>query len=258
MTTQTDLTKKQLTLILSALDDATRNPANKTEALRAIGRSASRIGVTAEDVLAAAPGLLDERLTPAEFRAELQDRAVGSDGAAAEQLAAVADEAATEPQDGEEGAPAAEVPEVAEPAPTAAGTATTATTEAQPARDPAYYDDYPTRGTPADQGAWAARRDDAAREAEAAAKPTPRAGTKQAQMIEMLKRPEGATVEQIAAATGWQHHTIRGAISGALKKKLGLTIEATRTREVGPNKTGAKGSSTVYRITGSSPATEPA
>ena len=56
------------------------------------------------------------------------------------------------------------------------------------------------------------------------------------QMIEMLKRPEGATVEQIAAATGWQHHTIRGAISGALKKKLGLTVEATRTREVGPNK----------------------
>jgi hypothetical protein len=81
-------------------------------------------------------------------------------------------------------------------------------------------------------------------------KPTPRPGTKQAQMIEMLKRPEGATVEQIAAATGWQHHTIRGAISGALKKKLGLTVEATRTREVGPNKTGAKGSTTVYRITG--------
>jgi hypothetical protein len=70
-------------------------------------------------------------------------------------------------------------------------------------------------------------------------------------MIELLKRPEGATVEQIAAATGWQHHTIRGAISGALKKKLGLTVEASRTREVGPNKTGAKGSSTVYRITGS-------
>jgi len=91
-------------------------------------------------------------------------------------------------------------------------------------------------------------------DAQPTAKPTPRAGTKQAQMIEMLKRPEGATVEQIAEATGWQHHTIRGAISGALKKKLGLTIEATRTREVGPNKTGAKGSSTVYRIVGSDPA----
>jgi hypothetical protein len=82
-------------------------------------------------------------------------------------------------------------------------------------------------------------------------KPTPRAGTKQALMIEMLKRPEGATVEQIAAATGWQHHTIRGAISGALKKKLGLTVEARRsapTAEVGPNQTGANSSSTVYRI----------
>jgi hypothetical protein len=83
------------------------------------------------------------------------------------------------------------------------------------------------------------------------AKPTPRAGIKQAKMIDMLRRPEGATVEQIAAATGWQHHTIRGAISGALKKKLGLTVEATRTREVGPNKAGAKGSVTVYRIVGS-------
>ena len=82
-------------------------------------------------------------------------------------------------------------------------------------------------------------------------KPKLRAGTKQAQMIEMLKRPEGATVEQIAEVTGWQKHTIRGAISGALRKKLGLTVEASRTREVGPNKTGAKGSTTVYRITGS-------
>jgi hypothetical protein len=91
--------------------------------------------------------------------------------------------------------------------------------------------------------------------AASADKPTPRARTKQALMIEMLKRPEGATVEQIAEATGWQYHTIRGAISGALRKKLGLTVEATRTREVGPNKTGAKGSSTVYRITGSGPET---
>ena len=70
-------------------------------------------------------------------------------------------------------------------------------------------------------------------------------------MIELLKRPEGATVEQIAAATGWQHHTIRGAISGALKKKLGLTVEATRTREVGPNKTGAKGSAPPTGSSGS-------
>jgi Protein of unknown function (DUF3489) len=87
----------------------------------------------------------------------------------------------------------------------------------------------------------------------AAATRTPRAGTKQALIIALLKRPEGATVEQIAAATGWQHHTIRGAISGALKKRFGLTVEAIRTREVGPNRTGANGSSTVYRIIGSGP-----
>jgi hypothetical protein len=109
-------------------------------------------------------------------------------------------------------------------------------------------DDAPEGATPAKRQAKAkAAKPDKAAVGE---KPTPRAGTKQAQMIEMLKRAEGATVEQIAAATGWQHHTIRGAISGALKKKLGLTVEATRTHEVGPNKTGAKGSSTIYRITG--------
>ena len=108
----------------------------------------------------------------------------------------------------------------------------------------------PAKGKKAATTARATSEPEAAPGGEPAAKPTPRTGTKQAQMIEMLKRPEGATVEQIAAATGWQHHTIRGAISGALKKKLGLTIEATRTREVGPNKTGAKGSNTVYRIVG--------
>ncbi len=100
----------------------------------------------------------------------------------------------------------------------------------------------------ATKAAPTASKPEAATGAAPTGKPTPRAGTKQALMIEMLKRPEGATVEQIAAATGWQHHTIRGAISGALKKKLGLTVEAIRIREVGPNKTGAKGSSTVYRI----------
>ena len=83
---------------------------------------------------------------------------------------------------------------------------------------------------------------------DATTKPVPRTGTKQALLIDMLKRPEGATVDQIAEATGWQRHTIRGAISGALKKKLGFNVEATRTREVGPNKTGAKGSTTTYRI----------
>jgi Protein of unknown function (DUF3489) len=118
------------------------------------------------------------------------------------------------------------------------------TTQADSAPAPAKRKGKPkaTRAAPT------ATEPEAATGATPTAKPTPRAGTKQALMIDMLKRPEGATVEQIAAATGWQHHTIRGAISGALKKKLGLTVEAIRIREVGPNKTGAKGSATVYRI----------
>jgi hypothetical protein len=106
----------------------------------------------------------------------------------------------------------------------------------------------PAEAAEADPAAPPAAGERKAAPSQPTGKPTPRAGTKQAKMIAMLKRPEGATVEQIAAATGWLHHTIRGAISGALKKKLGLTVEATRTREVGPNKAGAKGSSTVYRI----------
>lgn len=146
----TDFTKQQLSTILSALDDQPRKPANRAAALKAIAKSATTYGLSPDDVLQAAAGLLDGRLSPADFRAELKDQPVP-----------------------------------------------------------------PT-------------------------KPKTRAGTKQARMIEMLRRPEGATVEQIAAATGWQHHTIRGAISGALKKKLGLKIEATK---------GEAG--TVYRIVAS-------
>ena len=55
-----------------------------------------------------------------------------------------------------------------------------------------------------------------------------RAGTKQAQLIAMLEAPEGATVPEIAEATGWQHHTVRGAIAGALKKRLGLDVTSEK------------------------------
>jgi hypothetical protein len=55
-----------------------------------------------------------------------------------------------------------------------------------------------------------------------------RAGTKQAQLIEMLRRPDGATIAEIVAATGWQPHTVRGAIAGALKKKLGLDVTSEK------------------------------
>ena len=60
------------------------------------------------------------------------------------------------------------------------------------------------------------------------AKPRTRDNSKQAQVIAMLRRPEGATIAQICAATGWQAHTVRGTFAGAFKKKLGLTITSSK------------------------------
>jgi hypothetical protein len=56
----------------------------------------------------------------------------------------------------------------------------------------------------------------------------PTQGSKQAQLIALLSRPDGATLDDLTAATGWQRHSIRGAIAGTLKKRLGLTITAER------------------------------
>ena len=65
-----------------------------------------------------------------------------------------------------------------------------------------------------------------------------RAGTKQAQIIALLQRPEGASIAEIVEATSWQPHTARGMISGALKKKLGLRITSAAE----------EGRGTVHRI----------
>ena len=73
------------------------------------------------------------------------------------------------------------------------------------------------------------------------AKPRTRDNSKQAQVIAMLKRAEGATIAQICEATGWQSHTIRGTFSGTLKKKLGLEITSTKEDDKGR----------VYRVLGS-------
>ena len=54
----------------------------------------------------------------------------------------------------------------------------------------------------------------------------------------MLGRVEGATIAEIVAATGWQPHTVRGALAGALKKRLGLTIDSDKV----------EGRGRVYRI----------
>ena len=174
MTIATRYTHSQLARVLSALDGQRRNPNTKKNALDAIGRAGQAYTLTAEEILDAAGGLLDGRMSEAAFRDALAD---------------------DEPE----------------------------TAADQPAETPVETDNP----------------------AEAPAKqPKQRYGTKQATMIEMLSRPEGATVAQIAEATGWRHHTVRGAIAGALKKKLGLTITTERVRRGD----GASGSYTVYRV----------
>jgi hypothetical protein len=55
--------------------------------------------------------------------------------------------------------------------------------------------------------------------------------TKLAQVEALLRRPEGATLDQISASIGWQAHSVRGAMSGALKKKQGLTITSEKAEE---------------------------
>ena len=68
--------------------------------------------------------------------------------------------------------------------------------------------------------------------------PTPRAGTKQALLISLLQVPGGATMEAMMTATSWKPHTLRGAMSGALGKKLGLIVTSAKEGD------GAR----VYRI----------
>lgn len=47
-------------------------------------------------------------------------------------------------------------------------------------------------------------------------------------LVELLRGPSGATLETMIAATGWQAHSVRGAISGSLKKKMGLTVTSEK------------------------------
>lgn len=65
-----------------------------------------------------------------------------------------------------------------------------------------------------------------------------RPASKQAVIIELMKCKNGATIDELTATTGWQAHSVRGAISGALKKRLGLTVSSERI----------EGRGRVYRI----------
>lgn len=63
-------------------------------------------------------------------------------------------------------------------------------------------------------------------------------GGKQQVLVDLLSRTEGATIAQIVATTDWQAHSVRGVISGVLKKKLGLHIVSEKS----------KGGERIYRV----------
>jgi len=61
--------------------------------------------------------------------------------------------------------------------------------------------------------------------------PAAREGSKKAIVLELLRRKDGATLAEIAKATDWQNHSIRGFISGSLSKKMGLKIESIKRED---------------------------
>jgi hypothetical protein len=68
-----------------------------------------------------------------------------------------------------------------------------------------------------------------ARQATGMKKPAPaRPGSKTAKILDLLKRPAGATLKDLMKATGWQPHSVRGFLSGTLGKKMGIPVESTK------------------------------
>ena len=76
--------------------------------------------------------------------------------------------------------------------------------------------------------------------------------TKQARVLAMLRRREGASGPQIAEATGWAPHTVRGFLAGLARKGIKVDV-LDRVRQVGPSKARANGSYTIYCVIDASP-----
>ena len=199
----TTYTGTQLATILSALDGQPRSPNSRDAARRAIGRHAERLGLSLDDLLAAASGFLVGRMSAESFRTSLQDDAAEAAGR-------------IEPlEDATAAAPTGEANAVQTPQGATAD-----------------------EGAPEATGAAQERAPDATAEPPVAKVRKHRDGTKEALLIDLLRRPEGATIAQIIAATGWQAHSVRGAFAGALKKKRGLTVISAKPQ----------GGGRVYRL----------
>ncbi len=256
----TNLSKTELATILSALDGQPRNPANRDKALAALERRAAALGLTTDEILDAAPGLLDGRLSPEDWLAEVtEDARAKVETITAEVVAAVKAGAAERAAEGE----AQPLPKltrgerkllvnIARNLMTPVNGAEPKTLDdagsvwrdcldqgpetIEPTSLPGLVASLTKKGLATANGesvglttlGFAAYQSVAAEAPAAEAKPQTREGTKQAQLIAMLRRPEGADLDEIAEATAWQKHSIRGFISGALKKKLGLEVTSTK------------------------------
>lgn len=58
-----------------------------------------------------------------------------------------------------------------------------------------------------------------------------RDGSKTAKVLDLLKRPEGATAKELQRATGWMPHSVRGFLSGTVGKKMGLTVASAKDED---------------------------
>ena len=169
----TDFTTVQLAIILSALAGSMHKPATKAAARKAIARHAETIGLTSEEVLAAAPGLIDGRLDPATWREQL-------------------------------------------------------TAPVEPAGPDNHGDLAEGEGCPPPSPAGVSFRP----------------GTKQALIAALLGREQGATLDELTAATGWLPHTTRAALTGLRRKGFSLDKSSredgkTAYRIVPPDKAAA-------------------
>jgi hypothetical protein len=70
-----------------------------------------------------------------------------------------------------------------------------------------------------------------AKPAQAKKATTPRAESKGAKILALVRRPKGATLAELAKLTGWQNHSIRGFLSGAVGKKMGLTVDSVKRED---------------------------
>ena len=97
------------------------------------------------------------------------------------------------------------------------------------AASPAISDTKPSRAPKRGQADKPTGLTKQAKQALPAKKATPpERGTKTAKILALLKRPGGASLQQLRKATGWEAHSVRGFLSGTLKKKMGLRVTSTK------------------------------